>query len=269
MPRPPKYVATAALQLAPSPQGLYVGTSGWAYPTWKPGFYPADVPSRAFLHFYAATLTSVEVNYTFRTLPSPAQVQGWLEATPPGFHFSFKAPQRITHFSRLRECGDEVERLLAVLRPVREAQKLGPVLLQLPPNFQADRARLLSFLRLPALQQPGSPRIAFEFRHPSWFVPDIYTLLGDYRAALCIADTDALQTPDVTTTDFRCFRLRRDGGYTPEELAAFAKRFTSAAESSETYVFFRHQDEPTGALNAKAMLDQGVLLAGRPHAGHA
>src|SRR5580704_10403449 len=93
-----KFAVVAASELALSPHNLYAGTSGWAYPTWKPGFYPADVPSRAFLHNYASRLTSVEVNYTFRTLPTAPQLQGWLEATPLDFRFSFKAPQQITHF---------------------------------------------------------------------------------------------------------------------------------------------------------------------------
>ena len=264
VPRPPKYIAVAAEHLAPAPRNLFAGTSGWAYPTWKPGFYPAEVPSRAFLHHYASQLTAVEVNYTFRTLPTRPQLEGWLAATPPGFQFSFKAPQRITHFARLRECAEEVQRFLSVLEQVRETGKLGPLLFQLPPNLAADPARLHTFLQHPLLRSPHAPRIAFEFRHASWFSDEIYTILRDHNIALCIADTDDLTTPDIVTAPFRCYRLRRDGGYTPEELDRFAQRFTTLAHHAEVFAFFRHQDEPTGALNATAMLRRAAELTGRP-----
>jgi len=262
VPRPPKFIAAAAEHLAPAPPNLFVGTSGWAYPTWKPGFYPAGVPAKAFLHHYASQLTAVEVNYTFRTLPTRPQLEGWLAAAPPGFRFSFKAPQRITHFARLRECGDQLDSLFAALQPARDAGKLGPVLFQLPPNFQADLPRLTAFLQAPALRTPSAPRIAFEFRHPSWFSEAIYDTLRSANAALCIADTDTLATPDIATANFRCYRLRRDGGYLPGELEAFAERFTALAGQTPTYVFFRHQDEPTGALNAVAMLQQAAGTLG-------
>ena len=268
MPRPPKYIAAAAKVLAPAPPNLFVGTSGWAYPTWKPGFYPAQVPAKAFLHHYASQLTAVEVNYTFRTLPTRPQLEGWLAATPPGFHFSFKAPQRITHFARLRDCADHLDALMTALEPAREAQKLGPILFQLPPNFQADLARLTAFLQTSALHTQTSQRIAFEFRHPSWFTNATYDILHSANAALCIADTDTLATPDIATANFRCFRLRRNGGYTPAELETFAHRFTTLAQQSPTYVFFRHQDEPTGALNATDLLHRAAAqLSGHTPTG--
>lgn len=260
MPRPPKYIPAVAEHLAPAPPNLFVGTSGWGYPTWKPGFYPPHVPAKAFLHQYASRLTAVEVNYTFRTLPTRPQLEGWLAATPPGFRFSFKAPQRITHFARLRDCADEVDRLFSALAPAREANKLGPVLFQLPPNFQADNARLAAFLQAPALRINPAPQIAFEFRHPTWFSQSTYDILSSHDAALCIADTDDLSTPDISTASFRCYRLRRDGGYTHEELQAFARRFTASAQRTETYVFFRHQEQPTGALNATALLQEATNL---------
>ena len=264
MSRLPKYIAAPAVQRAPGPPNLYVGTSGWAYPTWKPGFYPAEVPSRAFLHHYASVLTAVEVNYTFRTLPTRPQLEGWLAATPPGFRFSFKAPQRITHFSRLRDCADHVDRFLAALEPAREAEKLGPLLFQLPPNLLADTARLATFLHMPSLLGKLAPRIAFEFRHPTWFSDKVYALLREVGAALCVADTDDLATPDIQTAAFLCYRLRRDGGYKPEEVQAFASRFTARSARSEVYVFFRHQDEPTGALQAASLLRTAAEVLSHP-----
>lgn len=259
MPRAPKVIPTAASALAPSPHNLFAGTSGWAYPTWKPGFYPADVPTRAFLHYYASQLTSVEVNYTFRTLPTAAQLQGWLDATPAGFRFSFKAPQRITHFQRLREIGAAVAEFVAALEPARKASKLGPLLFQLPPNFAADNDRLAALLATPTLKQL---QVAFEFRNAAWFTKATYAILRRHNAALCVAESDDLATPDVATADFRCYRLRRNGGYSAAELDAFAVRFTAQAKTGEVFAYFKHEDEPTGALNATTMLRRAAELAG-------
>jgi uncharacterized protein YecE (DUF72 family) len=254
LPRAPKTIAVAASALAPAPPNLFVGTSGWAYPTWKPAFYSTDVPTRAFLYFYAARLTSVEVNYTFRSLPTPAQLQGWLEATPPNFRFSFKAPQRITHFQRLRESSSTLTEFIAAITPAHTAGKLGPLLFQLPPNFAADNARLSAFLELPSFATNPHLQLAFEFRHPSWFTDATYDILRRHNAALCVAESDDLATPDVTTANFRCYRLRRNGGYSPTELTTFANRFTKLAHDTELYIYFKHEDEPTGALNATAFL---------------
>ncbi len=266
VPRVSKPVA-AALQTTAAPANLYAGTSGWAYPSWKPGFYPKDVPPRAFLHFYAAQLNAVEVNYTFRTLPTAAQIEGWLAATPPGFQFSFKAPQRITHFARLRDCEAELERFLEAIEPAEKAGRLGPLLFQLPPNLPSAPERLRRFLDEPLLRSHDRPRIAFEFRHESWFTEDTYALLRENNAALCVADTDDLLTPDVVTADFRCYRLRRDGGYSAAELADHAGRLTAAAATGAVYAFYRHQEEPTGALNARAMLAHATQLAGLQPSG--
>ena len=246
-------------QVSPSASSkrLYAGTSGWAYPTWKPAFYPAGTPAKRFLEFYASKLTSVEVNYTFRALPTAKMLEGWLAATPANFRFSFKAPQRITHFRRLQECADDVAQFVSALEPVRQADKLGLLLFQLPPNFKADAERLISFLASPALRTASAPVIAFEFRHESWFTDEIYAILRQHNAALCIAESDDLLTPEIhTATGSTCYRLRRSGGYSALELDAFAKRFTALAEQRDVYVYFKHEDEPTGALNATAFLER-------------
>lgn len=244
---------------APASTRIHAGTSGWAYPTWKPEFYPPRTPAKRFLEFYASQLTSVEVNYTFRALPTAKMLEGWLAATPPHFRFSFKAPQRITHFKRLRECDADVAQFIATLEPVRQAEKLGVVLFQLPPNFKADATLLDAFLNISALRAPGTPRIAFEFRHESWFTEEIYAVLRGHNAALCVAESDDLVTPEIhPATDFTCFRLRRSSGYKPDELDAFAKRFLALAQQRDVYIYFKHEDEPTGALNAKAFLDRTI-----------
>jgi uncharacterized protein YecE (DUF72 family) len=246
-----------ASQVSPhaSSSRIYAGTSGWAYPTWKPDFYPAGTPAKRFLEFYATQLTSVEVNYTFRALPTAKMLDGWLTATPANFRFSFKAPQRITHFKRLLECDDDVTQFVSALDPMRQANKLGLLLFQLPPNFKADAERLSGFLATPALSTKDAPPIAFEFRHESWFTDNIYAILHKHNAALCIAESDDLVTPEVhTAADYTCYRLRREGGYSTLELEAFAKRFAALAEQRDVYVYFKHEDEPTGALNATAFL---------------
>ena len=121
---------------------VYAGSSGWAYSSWKPDFYPARLASNKFLSYYATRLNSVEVNYTFRQLPTESMLTGWLAATDAGFRFSFKAPERITHNLRLKDCSDAVAALSRALAPVVAAGRMGVVLFQLPPNFKADVARL-------------------------------------------------------------------------------------------------------------------------------
>ena len=234
----------------PSAPNLFVGTSGWAYPTWKPAFYPPKLPARSFLNYYGSQLTAVEVNYTFRALPTNTQLENWQTAVPSGFRFSFKAPQRITHFARLRDCEPLVQSFLGALSPLR-AGRLGPLLFQLPPNFQADRDLLARFLELPAFRH-AHVQLAFEFRHKSWFTDEIFSLMRQHNAALCVAESDDLATPDIQTASHRCYRLRRSGGYTEAELAELAQRFVTLASSGEVFVFLKHEDEPTGALNARS-----------------
>ena len=240
--------------LSPSSR-LYIGTSGWAYPTWKPDFYPAKTPASKFLSSYSSQLPSVEVNYTFRTLPTPKQLEGWLAATPGHFRFTFKAPQRITHFSRLRDCAPLVSDFLDSLKPVSQAGRLGLLLFQLPPNFKADAetlARLDAFLTLPTL---ALSRIAVEFRHESWFAEATYSILRRHNAALCIADSDDLITPEVhTAATHTAFRLRRNGGYTPQQLKVQARHLAELARERDVYAYLKHEDEPTGPLNAVALL---------------
>lgn len=243
----------------PSAPNLFVGTSGWAYPTWKPAFYPANVPARSFLHYYASQLTSVEVNYTFRALPTNTQLENWQSAVPAGFRFSFKAPQRITHFARLRDCEPLVQSFLAALAPMR-AGSLGPLLFQLPPNFQADLDLLARFLDLPAFHH-SHVQLAFEFRHTSWFTDEIYSLLRQHNAALCVAESNELSTPDIQTASVRCYRLRRSGGYTETELNTLAERLVSLAQQGEVYAFLKHEDEPTGAINAAYLQRRAAELA--------
>ena len=239
---------------------LFAGTSGWAYPSWKPSFYPHKWPAKRFLQHYSTRLNSVEVNYTFRTLPTPAQVGEWLAAVPAGFRFSFKAPEGITHRKRLRECGEAVASFLQSLEPVRSAGALGCILFQLPPNFKADHARLEAFLSLPEMKPVE--RVAFEFRHESWFTRDTWALLRAHNAAVCIAESEALTTPEMhTARHFACYRLRMPGGYDAATIAEHAAKFQHLSKRREVFVYYKHEDEPTGPLVAEAMLQTAALLS--------
>jgi uncharacterized protein YecE (DUF72 family) len=256
--------ANATPVVGHAPEHIYAGTSGWAYPLWKPVFYPAKLPAKRFLEHYSSQLNSVEVNYTFRAFPTANAQSGWIAATPAGFQFSFKAPQRITHFSRLRECHEAVGRFVDVLEPMRAAGKLGPLLFQLPPNFKADPVLLADFLSAPAFSGAAPPKIAFEFRHESWFTEEIYAVLRLHNAALCIAESDDLRTPEVQcASTHACYRLRRTNGYSEPEVAAFAERFSALATDRDLYVYFKHEDEPTGALNAVDFLKACADRAGQ------
>jgi uncharacterized protein YecE (DUF72 family) len=225
---------------------VYAGTSGWAYASWKPDFYPAKLSAARFLNHYASRLNSVEVNYTFRRIPSADLLQRWADATPKDFRFAMKAPQTITHIKRLRDAAATTETFLGALEPLRKVKKLGPVLFQLPPNFKCDVARLREFLAV----LPRGLRAAFEFRHESWFVEEVYAALRKAGVALCQAESEDLVTPNVDTADFSYLRLRKES-YSAKSTAQRVKRL---AQGGDVFVYFKHEDTPEGALNAEAVL---------------
>lgn len=236
---------------------IYVGCSGWAYATWKPDFYPQHIPAKKLLAYYAGQLNSVEVNYTFRSLPSLSTVKTWLEATGENFRFSFKAPQRITHILRLKDCGAAFEQFASSLAPIVAANRIGAILFQLPPNAKLDAGRLNTFLEE---TKASGLRMTFEFRHESWFCAETYSVLRSHAAALCIAESDDFITPDEsTTTSFSCYRLRRSD-YSSGDLAAIASRLKTRAIEGDVFAYFKHEESPVGALRAVALL-QGLGTA--------
>lgn len=229
---------------------LVAGTSGFAYPSWKPGFYPEKLPAARFLEHYAGRLTSVEVNYTFRRMPSASLLEGWAGRTPPGFVFALKANQRITHWLRLENAEEATATFLRAVEPLYRAGKLGPVLLQLPPQFGLDVGRLAVYLSL----LPATHRFAVEFRHPSWFGDDVYELLSGHGVALCVAEAERLTVPDVVTAGFVYYRFRKPE-YRAEEVAALAERVRGhLAAGRDVYAYFKHEDDPAGALAAERLL---------------
>ena len=179
------------------------------------GLLSRGLPAKRFLEYYASQLNSVEVNYTFRAFPTATTLAGWLAATPAGFRFSFKAPQRITHFSRLRDCHEIVGRFVDVLEPMRPPANWARCCSSFRPTSRRTPRCLRDFLSAPAFAGPAPPLVAFEFRHQSWFAEETYKVLRLHNAALCIAESDDLQTPEVhTARTYACYRLRSSGGYT-------------------------------------------------------
>ena len=229
---------------------LYAGTSGFAYPAWKPGFYPAKLAAKLFLKHYAERLNCVEINYTFRRLPSATTLQSWVEATPAGFVFAVKANMRITHILRLKNAAEATELFLKMIDPLRTARRLGPILFQLPPALKCDVALLQNYLDL----LPSDLRYAFEFRHASWLMEPVYDALRRRNVSLCVAESERLEVPEVITADFVYFRLRKPE-YTPEDVARIAARAKELlAGGRDLYLMFKHEETPDGALNAELLL---------------
>ena len=227
---------------------VYAGTSGWAYPTWKPDFYPTKLASAKFLGYYASRLNSVELNHTFRRFPTEKLLTGWIEATPPDFKFAVKAHQTITHIKRLRDA-KFTQDFLSALEPMRESGKLGPVLFQLPPFLKCDLPLLKEFLD----QLPHTIRAAFEFRHVSWFNDEVYDLLRGADAALCQAESEKIETPEVQTAGFSYLRLRKED-YSEKARAALVRTVAKRVEEGDMFVYFKHEETAEGALYAEALL---------------
>jgi uncharacterized protein YecE (DUF72 family) len=231
---------------------FYVGTSGWAYPSWKPGFYPEKLAQTKFLTYYASQLNTVEVNLTFRQLLKDTTAEKWISQTPEDFRLGIKAHQVITHIKRLKGTEEFLPRFLATLEPLARAGKLGPVLFQLPPNMKADAKLLEDFMAT----IPKVIQTAFEFRNQSWFADDIFSLLKQHNRALCIAETEERITPDVVTADFCYYRYRKPE-YSPDERQAMVRRMHEhVAAGRDTYAYFKHEETPQGALYAVELLKE-------------
>jgi uncharacterized protein YecE (DUF72 family) len=195
---------------------IRVGTSGYDYPEWKGSFYPQKLPAAGMLPYYAERFSTVEINYTFYRMPSEKILAGWARETPERFKLTLKAPKRITHDARLRDCGEPLRRFLDLAGTL--GSKLGALLFQLPPYFRKDLTVLDAFLET----LPEHCCAAFEFRHLSWLDDDVYGRLQARNLALCIADGEKMSTPVRITADHAYFRLR-DEGYTADDIATWPR----------------------------------------------
>lgn len=228
---------------------VLVGTSGYSYKEWKGTFYPEDLPAAKMLSFYADHFNTVEINNTFYRMPVPAMLEKWAKEVPERFVFILKAPQRITHQKRLVDAGEDVRVLFEAADML--GAKLGPVLFQLPPFSKKDSAKLRDFLRI----LPRGRRFAFEFRHQSWFDDEVYDELRKHDAALCAADTDEVEDPEkvlTPTASWGYLRLRRSE-YSGDSLQQWADRVKKQTWS-DSYVFFKHEDEGKGPAFAREFL---------------
>lgn len=229
---------------------LYCGTSGFAYPSWKPNFYPAKLPSANFLSFYATRLNAVEINYTYRRIASASTFEKWIAATGQHFVFLPKAHMKITHSLKLKDAEEFTRVFLDSLEPLRAAGRLGPILFQLAPSHKADRELLGEFVRL----LPKTSRYVFEFRNATWFDEDVYKILRDANVGLCHAENENMETPHVLTADFVYLRLRKPD-YSQSELVEIGRRTQQYLKNGyRTFAIFKHEDTPAGALYAERLL---------------
>jgi uncharacterized protein YecE (DUF72 family) len=229
-----------------APVRILAGTSGFSYKEWRGEFYPDKLPAKAMLEYYAGRLSTVEINNTFYRMPSPALLQGWRVQVPDTFRFAVKAPRRITHVKRLKDCGAELKLLLDALGALEPC--LGSVLFQLPPYFKHDFAALSAFVA----QLPQGYRAAFEFRNDSWLEPEVFALLAARNFALVQSESDATFEELPWTADWAYLRLRKVD-YAEADLVAWLARLR-ASKVAQAQVFFKHEDKATGPKLAESFL---------------
>jgi uncharacterized protein YecE (DUF72 family) len=227
------------------PGSLHLGTSGFAYPEWKGVFYPEGLKAREMLPYFASRFRSVEINYTFRRQPSEKTLTEWRANTPPGFSFTLKAHQMITHRHRLTDAEEPVRFFLERARILGD--RLGVILFQCPPSLRFDTDLLDAFLKV----LPEMGRFAMEFRHPSW--EEARALLADRGVAWCTAETDEQKADRDAWEPFGYLRLRKET-YTEEEIAAWAERIRHAtAAGHDVYCYFKHEEKGIGPVYAERL----------------
>ena len=226
---------------------IYVGTSGYSYKEWKGSFYPENIPAKEMLSFYASHFQSVELNNTFYRLPQKSMIESWKAQVPDNFRFTMKASQLITHFKRLKDAGRETKMMLERITAFED--RLGVVLFRLPPDMKKDIRRLEALLK----HLPADIRVAFQLEDPTWFDDDVLALLRSQNRALAVVDTEEMPAAHIrNTSDWGYMRLRRVK-YSKSELKKWIARMR-AQEWTNTYVFFKHEDEGTGPKLAAQFL---------------
>jgi len=229
---------------------ILVGTSGFAYKEWKGSFYPSDLPAKKYLSYYAEHFRTTEINNTFYRMPTAKLCESWFAEVPDSFSFTLKLSQRITHFKRLKNIDDEMNFFLESAAGLKE--KLGPILVQLPPNYKKDTDVLDGFLTTFATRA----KLAFEFRHESWFADDVYDLLRKHNTTLGVVEKEEGEGPDTpreVTGSFVYVRLRK-GAYSGEEMLDWARWIQS--QSVPVYCYLKHDERaPILANELLAALD--------------
>ena len=228
----------------------FVGTSGYQYTAWRGTFYPEKLATAKMLSFYAEQFLTTEINYSFHRIPSAKTIESWFVATPQNFKFGLKAPQKVTHWAKLRNCADTLDFFWGVIAGLET--KLGPILFQLPPTLKMDLPLLTEFLA----GIPGGIRAAFEFRHQSWFIDEIFSLLQRHNTALCIAESSDFAAPQVATAKFGYLRLRRED-YQDADIDRWAEFVKNQQDRwIETFIYFKHEESGIGPKLAKKMIER-------------
>ncbi|WP_089320616.1 DUF72 domain-containing protein [Pontibacter ummariensis] len=239
-------------------QKIHIGTSGWHYKHWMGTFYPPEVKQKGFTDYYLRFFSTVEVNNSFYRLPTPETFANWRSATPENFVFAVKASRFITHMKKLKEPQEGLSRLFNSVNSLEE--KLGPILFQLPPMWHVNKERLQDFLRL----LPPYYRYTFEFRHPSWYAPEVLDLLRERNIAFCIYELEGHMSPLEITADFAYVRLhgpdgKYAGSYSESAMQWWAKQCLDwQAQGLDVYVYFDNDQLGYAAFNAQR-LQQLVL----------
>jgi uncharacterized protein YecE (DUF72 family) len=234
---------------------LLIGTSGWQYRDWAGRFYPAGLPQRRWLEHYAERFATVEVNNAFYRLPERDTFVAWRKRTPEDFIVVVKVSRYLTHIKRLRDPAEPVARFVDRARGLGD--RLGPVLLQLPPTLRADPGALAETLS----RFPRDVRVAVEPRHPSWWTPRVRAVLEEHRAALCWADRGSRAvTPLWRTADFGYLRLHEGRAkpwprYGAAALRTWLDRLASAygSDGAPAYAFFNNDPGGAAIVDAVAM----------------
>jgi uncharacterized protein YecE (DUF72 family) len=238
---------------------LRIGTSGWQYRDWRGRFYPSGLAAPGWLAHYASRFDTVEVNNTFYRLPTSKTFEGWAARVPTGFEFAIKASNYLTHYKRLREPEEPVERMLARAAPL--GHHLAVVLLQLPPDLKSEPERLDRTLQAFA----GRVRVAVEARNDSWFCDDVRAVLEAHSAALCLADRGSrVITPLWRTTDWTYVRLHQGRSqpascYGRRALNSWVSRLNDlVGPAADGYVYFNNDAHCCAVRNATAFSRSAV-----------
>ncbi len=247
---------------------LRIGCSGWNYAHWRNGvFYPPRCAPRNWLEFYSRYFDTVEINNTFYRLPTVKAVEGWAAGAPEGFVFSVKMSRYLTHIKRLTEVEAGLAVFFGRLAPMLGSPKLGPILWQLPPNFERNDERLRTTLAL----LPRDQRHCVEFRHPSWFVPETYECLREHGVALVIGDRPEVKafqahelTAGFTFVRFHAGSRGGDGNYSYDELEEWARLVEAWSRTVDVYAYFNNDWEGYAIYNA-LWLKRRLGLDAPPH----
>lgn len=236
---------------------LHIGTSGWSYPGWRQRFYPPEIKPDSWLEFYASHFNTVEINMTFYRSPRTETLHNWATRTPENFVFTMKASRQITHLKKLRKVEHDLEHLAYLARQLEP--KMGCLLYQLPPSLTRDKELLTSFLKV---LPPGFKQV-IEFRHPSWYHPEIYELMSKFGTIFCVVSSARVPPEVVVTSGTAYFRFHGlTGGYrycySDDELKKWAEVIHHAAVE-ESFIYFNNDYQAYAVFNARKMLE---LLTG-------